>query len=961
MLLTRTKVLEQSILAEANLNQLVQTHRKDSRKIFANDSPNSITLSTRIDTGLFKPVQQQLAVALGDKDSSSETQQFKQMTRVILARSYFESGEYQKTFDTIEDADYRALETPGYSFALYIQALAIRAMSLDLMERKEESLEAYNQVASLVSQCENITDRSIVDWAEESLYRGTLVALSYQSEDVPKTMGLVRAYQKATSSQPAAWRVYKRLTITIHSLNYLSEKYRAEQYRPPIDFAQTEEGKQINEKDFDDANRMHIHQLFSIEVIQLHTVYEKLVYTIVQFPRSGESSSLVVRFVNKLAEDFALVGGSETEKRGYLEALNRASLKTFNSPCITRHLFHALISLGDYEEAEHALRTYLYLIGLESKALLEERSSTAALASDSFGYSTPVPTANREEEFKLVEHALKADGPERSKEVETVKDQISVIAAAVKMYCQELSKGAEAVYVAELAELVYKHVFDDSQKILGAQVYRILGIALGFLATQTFDQDSRPKYHKRALNALKQSLELDPLCWETYYQIALQLAEMRDIIQAIQMITQSIQYNPQHLPSWHLLALLCTCPIKNSQAQALKTCEMGLLQASELPEDGWVDYGDDIEQQIKLQMTQTLLIERIHGAEAALTSQEGLFQTFGKIVVPELIPDSSNMLHEAISNGNTRYGMVLSGSLGNMSEQGSEQKTTRGRSASSASRTSTIMTKNGRTRSVSSFTGRKLHLAELFNDKSDVGSIRSVPMPGIKHTSRLSLLDPKNLIRKQKKDEDPLTGDTRGTITNNDSISSIHSITPSVLSANTLLQNTTTLTRPTTCARLQHQRSCHLLCDLWLLSAEAFLKTGKIDEALKAVSEAENVDWTTHAGVWCLLGRIYLAQNQSDRATKAFQKGLVTKPNDVNCRVWLAKTFMDRGDIEVAEGLLEAVTKENGWNCPAAWFYLGEVYKNTDRVYKAKDCLFYALELESTTPIQPFDILPKFV
>lgn len=110
-----------------------------------------------------------------------------------------------------------------------------------------------------------------------------------------------------------------------------------------------------------------------------------------------------------------------------------------------------------------------------------------------------------------------------------------------------------------------------------------------------------------------------------------------------------------------------------------------------------------------------------------------------------------------------------------------------------------------------------------------------------------------------------------------------------------------------------------MMVDLWLLSAEAFLKWGKLEEALKAVGEAENVDWTTHAGVWCVLGRIRLAQRQYDQAIAAFQKGLVTKPNDVSCRVWLAKTYLELSQLEVAEGMLVAVTQENGWDCPAAW------------------------------------------
>lgn len=141
----------------------------------------------------------------------------------------------------------------------------------------------------------------------------------------------------------------------------------------------------------------------------------------------------------------------------------------------------------------------------------------------------------------------------------------------------------------------------------------------------------------------------------------------------------------------------------------------------------------------------------------------------------------------------------------------------------------------------------------------------------------------------------------------------------SIVSANTLLQSTTVPSKPTMQARLNHQRSCKILCDLWLLSAQGFLRSGKLEEAHKAVSEAENVDWTTHAGVWCVLGRIYLEQKQYDKALKALQKGLSTKPNDVDCRVWLAKTYMEQGHLELAEGLLKAVTRENGWNNASAW------------------------------------------
>lgn len=49
------------------------------------------------------------------------------MTKVILARTWFECGEYQRALDAINEAGYKKVEpTSGYSYALYMQALSIR-------------------------------------------------------------------------------------------------------------------------------------------------------------------------------------------------------------------------------------------------------------------------------------------------------------------------------------------------------------------------------------------------------------------------------------------------------------------------------------------------------------------------------------------------------------------------------------------------------------------------------------------------------------------------------------------------------------------------------------------------------------------------------------------------------------------------------------------------------------------
>lgn len=41
--------------------------------------------------------------------------------------------------------------------------------------------------------------------------------------------------------------------------------------------------------------------------------------------------------------------------------------------------------------------------------------------------------------------------------------------------------------------------------------------------------------------------------------------------------------------------------------------------------------------------------------------------------------------------------------------------------------------------------------------------------------------------------------------------------------------------------------------------------------------------------------------------------------------------------------------------------FLGELYQKADRLEHMKACSFYSLELESTTLIQPFSILLRFI
>jgi predicted Zn-dependent protease len=153
----------------------------------------------------------------------------------------------------------------------------------------------------------------------------------------------------------------------------------------------------------------------------------------------------------------------------------------------------------------------------------------------------------------------------------------------------------------------------------------------------------------------------------------------------------------------------------------------------------------------------------------------------------------------------------------------------------------------------------------------------------------------------------------------NNSVTSLQSISPSIMSGASLLKPASIPSKPSTRGLLRKERSDKALSDLWLLTAQLFIKLGKLGEARKAIEEAENVDWTNNAQVWCMLGRLLLAEGKDREAHAAFQKALVVDSNDTNARVELAKSYMKQNEQELAEGILDFMTKSNAWDCAEAW------------------------------------------
>ncbi|ORY98882.1 hypothetical protein BCR43DRAFT_210215 [Syncephalastrum racemosum] len=722
--------------------------------------------------------------------------------------------------------------------------------------------------------------------------------------------------------------------------------------------------------------------------MQLHTAYEQMIGLIVQFPKAGETNAALLQFIEQLATDMSLIEPTHSHLRGYIEVLNRATQRSFNSPCITRHLFLALHALGDYDEAKHALSTYLYLVGLSSQAWEDAAQDGEALVVEPLTRKRVAIPRVSEIERLVAESAPGSEGDtksiasRRSTENESIDSMVTVLLTAVTMYAESLQDGVKAVEVAELARCKLSHLPPEMQTAdgLNVRILRHAGAAYNVLASQTHDISLRSSYHDKALDYLKTAHALGEDDWQTLYQLSLQYAETRDIQNAIPVVAKALQANPKHLPSWHLLTLLCSCPGQNDLHRALRTCELGLREAQDISQD-------TTEQHVLLKITQSLLLDATQGPEAALASHQALFALFGNLATPEGSSSASSLEHDPRRNQ-----MVVSGSLGNLSEYQADGRRGRGSSIGngsaphvneshilasrshddvrSKSRTGTL---TNRTRSVSSFNKRAAPASNSMlsvpdQRAPDALSVKELsPHSGKHHHHGLHIFSSRSTSRRSRRDESQEWNEKNSasknsfspdTMSMHTSASSMYSFSRS--STRSLLEPSVIPTRPTARARMRQRKEARLLSDLWLLSASTFLKINKTEEARKAIEEAENADWTSNPNVWCTLGRLRMMENNAAGAVKAFHKGLVVDVNDIACRIWMAKAYLQQKETELAEGLLESVTKQNGWDSSEAWFYLGEMYKASGRTHRSKECLLYALELENTRPVQPFSILPRF-
>lgn len=170
-----------------------------------------------------------------------------------------------------------------------------------------------------------------------------------------------------------------------------------------------------------------------------------------------------------------------------------------------------------------------------------------------------------------------------------------------------------------------------------------------------------------------------------------------------------------------------------------------------------------------------------------------------------------------------------------------------------------------------------------------------------------------------------------------------------------------------------------LLVTLWLMSTKTFIKAGLLEEANKALGEAEQLG-LGDPGVWYQLGQLSIKAREvielkkkktlddvkaikemNQVSSDSFEKALILDPEHVPSQVSKAIRLYEANQVELADGLLEQITRGLGWDSAEAWYQHAKLKANEGSLDRAKTCFLFALELNDTEPIRNLNILTRFI
>ncbi|XP_015413365.1 PREDICTED: tetratricopeptide repeat protein 7A isoform X2 [Myotis davidii] len=179
----------------------------------------------------------------------------------------------------------------------------------------------------------------------------------------------------------------------------------------------------------------------------------------------------------------------------------------------------------------------------------------------------------------------------------------------------------------------------------------------------------------------------------------------------------------------------------------------------------------------------------------------------------------------------------------------------------------------------------------------------------------------------------------------------------SSIAASRLEEAMSELTMPSSVLKQGPMQLWTTLEQIWLQAAELFMEQQHLKEAGFCIQEAAGLFPTSHSVLY-MRGRLAEMKGSLEEAKQLYKEALTVNPDGVRIMHSLGLMLSRLGHKSLAQKVLrDAVERQS--TCHEAWQGLGEVLQAQGQSEAAIDCFLTALELEASSPVLPFSIIPR--
>ncbi|XP_054652306.1 tetratricopeptide repeat protein 7B isoform X3 [Dunckerocampus dactyliophorus] len=499
------------------------------------------------------------------------------------------------------------------------------------------------------------------------------------------------------------------------------------------------------------------------------------------------------------------------------------------------------------------------------------------------------------------------------------------------------------------SECFAKMVIDMGEKAaeFRAKGYLAIGLVYSLKATDASLRSTQEEYQRKALGAFQRAQSLSPTDHLAAFYLALQLAVSRQIPEALGYVRQALQLQGDDVHSLHLLALLLSA--QKHYHDALNIIEMAL---SEYPEN------------FNLLYTKVKLESMCRGPEESLLTCKHMLQiwkSFYNLTNPSDSGRGSSLLDRTVADRRQLNAMTLPDFSDPETASGSSSSHT-GSEPVSPTSPSSISTLSSPLSSPSSpvFIPQPSPPSKKSSFLPPAPPPPAPPPPLMTTKARPHSICNHVPVRQLSSNSNvPLGGLQDANTLGFSSMFSVCSVHATSIAASRVEQALSEVASSLQSSAPKHGplHPWMTLAQIWLHAAEVYTGMSKPAEASACTQEAANLFPTSH-NVLFMRGQIAELRGSIDEAKRWYEEALSINPTHVKTMQRLGLILHQLQRYSLSEKVLRDAVQVNS-TAHDVWNSLGEVLQAQGNAAAATECFLTALELEASSPILPFTIIPR--